>query len=174
MADGCTDPATISAWRSETLKAITRTEESQKLQEQQIQAMTMDMFESLSETFPVVFGNLESMNTFYEQVMQPALKLAITLQGACSTYCFDIAESPFTKFKPLTTDQIKDHCMIDIKTRMTLKPNAGVVADENGVFGRCIMMLEPGLYRINKGKEDSTLRQRVYLVELDHPIRKRK
>ena len=57
---------------------------------------------------------------------------------------------------------------------MTLKPTTGVVADKNGVFGKCIIMLEPQLYRINKGKEDSTLRQGVYLVQLDHPIAKRK
>ena len=174
MADGCTDPATITAWRSETLKAITRTEESQKLQEKQIQAMTMDMFASLSETFPVVFGDMESMNRFHEQVMQPASKLAITLQGSCSIYCFHITKAPFSKFKPLTTNRIKNNCMIDVKTRMTIKPNTGVVADESGVFGKFIMMLEPGLYRVNKGKEDSTLRQPVYLVELDHPITKRK
>ena len=174
MADGCTDSATVSAWRSETLKAITRTEESQKLQEEQIQAMTMDMFESLSETFPVVFGDLERMKRFQDQVMQPASKLAITLRGSCSTYCFHITGTPFPRFKPLTTNRIRDECMIDVKTRMTLKPNTGVVADESGVFGKFIMMLEPGLYRVNKGKEDSTLRRGVFLVELDHPITKRK
>ena len=62
--------------------------------------------------------------------------------------------------------------MIDIKTRMTLKPNTGVVADKNGVFGKCVIMLEPVLYRVNEGKKDSTLRQGAFLVELDHPITK--
>ncbi len=136
--------------------------------------MTMDMFESLSKTFPVVFGNWESMKRFHELVMQPASKLAITLQGSCSTYWFRLAEAPFQEFRPLTTDLIKDYRMIDIKTRMTLKPNTGVVADKNDVFGKCIIMLEPILYRANKGREDSTLRQGVFLVELDHPITKSK
>ncbi len=173
-ADGRIDPATISAWRSETLKAIARTEESQKLQEKQIEAMTMDMFRSLSQTFPVVFGNWDSMKRFHEQVMEPASKLAVMLRGSCSAYWFHITEAPFLNFKPLTTNQIKANCMIDVKTRMTLKPNTGVVADKNGVFGKCIIMLEPTLYRVNKGKEDSELRQGVFLVELDHPITKRK
>ena len=173
MADDWTDPATISAWRSETLKAIARTEESRKLQEQEIQAMTVNMFKYLSETFPVVFGNPESMQRFHEQVMQPALKLATTLRGSCSTYRFSIAQAPFQKFEPLTTNMLKDNCMIDVKTRIHLKPNTGVVADKNDVFGRCIIMLEPVLYRVNKGKEDSTLRQGAFLVELDHPIAKR-
>ena len=136
--------------------------------------MTMDMFESLSGTLPIVFGNPESMKRFHEQIMQPASKLATTLRASCSTYWFQIAETPFPKFNPLTTNLIRTNRMIDLKTRMTLKPNAGLVADENGVFGKLIMMLEPGLYRVNKGKEDSTLRPCVYLVELDHPITKRK
>lgn len=135
--------------------------------------MTMDMFESLSETLPVVFGNPESMKRFHEQIMQPASKLATILQASCSTYCFQIAEVPFPNFKPLTTDHIKGNGMIDIRTRMTLKPNAVVVADDNGVFAKCIMMLEPELYRVNKDKMDSKLRQGMYLVELDHPITKR-
>ena len=134
----------------------------------------MDMFESLSETLPIVFGNPESMKRFHKQIMQPASKLATTLQASCSNYCFQIAEAPFPKFDPLTTNHIQSNGMIDVKTRMTLKPNTGVVADDNGVIGKFIMMLEPGLYRVNKGKEDSTLRQGVFLVELHHPITKRK
>ena len=57
---------------------------------------------------------------------------------------------------------------------MTLKPNTVVVADQNGVFGKFIIMLEPTLYRVNMGKKDSILRQDVFLVELDHPITKRR
>ena len=144
------------------------------MQEKQIQAITMDMFESLSETLPVVFGNLESMDRFHEQIMQPASKLATTLRASCSTYRFQIAEAPFPNFKPVTTNFIKTNSMIDVKTRMTLKPNTSVVADENGVFGKCIMMLEPTLYRVSKDKRNSKLRQGAYLVELDHPITKRK
>ena len=161
-------------WRSETVKAIARTEESRKLREEQIQAMTVNMFKYLSETFPVVFGNLANMGSFYEQVMQPASKLATKLRASCSTYGFYFAGAAFEKFEPLTTTMLKDHCMIDVKTRMTLKPNTGVVADKNGVFGKCIIMLEPALYRVNKGKEHSILRQGVFLIELDHPITKRK
>ncbi|KAK0514032.1 hypothetical protein JMJ35_003754 [Cladonia borealis] len=168
------DRATIAAWRSETFKAIARTEESQQLREKQIQAMTMSMSESFSETFPVVFGNSERMERFHIQVMEPASKLATTLRESCSTYWFHITETPFLEFKPLTANQIKSNCMVDIKTRMTLKPNTGVVADKNGVCGKCIIMLEPVLYRVNEGKKDSTLRKGAFLVELDHPITKRK
>ena len=120
--------------------------------------MTVNMFKYLSETFPVVFGNPGSMERFHEQVMQPASKLATKLRGSCSTYRFYIPEAPFQKFQPFTTDMLKDNCMIDVKTRMTLKPNTGVVSDKNGVFGKCVIMLEPILYRVNKGKKDSTLR----------------
>ena len=136
--------------------------------------MTIDMFESLSETFPIVFGNWEGMDRFYVQVMEPAAKLATTLRGSCSTYLFHISEIPFPKFKPLTIDLIKNNRVIDAKTTMTLKPNSGMVADKYGVFGKCIIMLEPVLYRVNKGKEDSTLRQALYLVQLDHPLAKGK
>ena len=161
-------------WQSETFKAIARTEESRKLREEQIQTMTVDMFKNLSETFPVVFGKMASLGSFYEQVMQPASKLAIKLRASCSTYGFCFPGAAFEKFEPVTTTMLKDHCMIDVKTRMTLKPNTGVVADKNGVFGKCIIMLEPGLYRVNKGKEHSILRQDAILIELDHPITKRK
>ena len=134
--------------------------------------MTKDLFKSLSVIFPVVFGDLESMKRFHVQVMQPASKFAITLQGSCSNYWFGITEYLLQDFRPLTTDMIKDYRMIDFKTRMPLKPNTGVVADKNGVFGKCIIQLEPQLYRINTGKEPYVLRQGVYLVELDHPITK--
>lgn len=134
--------------------------------------MTLDMFESLSETFPIVFGNSEAMNRFRVQVMEPASKLATTLRGSCSTYLFQIAKSPFPKFNSLTMNLIRNNCMIDAKTRMTLKPNTGMVADKHGVLGKCIIMLEPELYRVNEDKEDSKLRRGTYLVGLDHPIAK--
>ena len=106
--------------------------------------------------------------------MQPASKLATTLQASCSDYWFQIDEAPFAKSEPLKLNHIHSNVMIDVKTRVSLKPNTGVVADDNGVLGKCIMMLEPELYRINKEKGDSILRQGVYLVKLDHSITKRK
>ncbi len=73
--------------------------------------------------------------------------------------------------KPVTTDLLKVFRIIDSKSERELKPNSAVIADENGIIGKFILCLEPGLYRQIKGKK-TTLHQEMFLVELNHPLPK--
>ena len=114
------------------------------------------------------------METFHEQVMEPASKLATKIRTSSSVYTFQLNKIPFPNWKPLTSILAKNNSIIDVKTGKTLKPNTHVILDKDGVTGRYIIMLEPTLYRVNTGQEDLMLRQGVYLAEFDHPITKHK
>ena len=161
-------------WRSETLKALTATPEREELHTKQVRRMAKYMFESLSQTFPKLFGNPGCCERFYHQVMISAAKLGSKIQTSSSIYKLQMAENPAARFGKLKTEFIKQYSLLDNWTRITLKSTSAVVADEEGVFGQIVIPLEPGLYRVNQGKEDTTLRKEVYLVELDEPLVKRK
>ena len=104
--------------------------------------------------------------------MRPAAKLAAEIQTSASNYNFSIPESPLTNFKPVMADYLNSVKMVDIKSGRHLKPDSAVLGDKDGILGKIIICLEPGLYRAIKGKE-TTLRQALYLVELNHPLGKR-
>lgn len=104
--------------------------------------------------------------------MVPAAKLAATIRMSTSDYVFSIPRAPLTKFMPATTDMLKTHKMIDYKSGRQLKPDSAVVADEDGMIGDLILSLEPGLYRVIKGKK-TTLHQELFFVVLHHPLGKR-
>lgn len=119
-----------------------------------------------------MFSGRETHATFYDQVLFPAVKLANTIRMSTSDYVFSIPRSPLTKFMPATKDMLKTHKMIDYKSGRQLKPDSPVVADQDGTIGNFILSLEPGLYRVVKGKK-TTLHQELFLVELHHPLGKR-
>lgn len=134
--------------------------------------MNSRLFKELSKSLPNLFSGPQSHATFYDQVLLPAVKLANTIRMSTSDYVFSIQESPIKKFRPVITESLEMHKMINFKSGKQLKPDSAVVADEDGIIGDFIIGLEPGLYRVIKGK-DTTLRQGMFLVELNHPLGKR-
>ena len=114
----------------------------------------------------------DSMERFYQQVLEPAAKVATMIQTSASTYRYSMSDHPFRKWEPLSLRHMKTHRMLDIKNGSYLKANAAVVADEQGIIGKFIIPLEPGLYRMKEGKDETRLRQVTYLVELNHPVAK--
>ena len=135
--------------------------------------MNSHLFQELGRTFPKMFARSDSMIRFYQQVLKPAANVATTIRTSASTYAYPIAETPFRKWGPLGLEHMKTYKMLDMKTGSYLKPNAAVVADEQGIIGKFIIPLEPGLYRTKEGKDETTLRPVLYLVKLDHPVAKR-
>lgn len=121
----------------------------------------------------MVFSGRERTRTFYVQVMLPAVKLAAKIQTSASDYELGVLPvSHLTTFEPLITDHLKLYKMFDIKSGKHLKPDCAVVADTDGVIGRIVMLLEPGLDRRIDGKKKMLL-QPMFLVELNHPLEKR-
>ena len=113
------------------------------------------------------------MIRFYLQVLMPAAKVATTFRTSTSTYKYAMADNPFQDWPPLGLRHMKTHKMLDLKNGSYLKPNAAVVADEEGTIGKFIIPLEPGLYRTKRGGDETTLRPVIHLVELNHPVAKR-
>lgn len=159
-------------WRSETLKGIAATSKCKQMREEQVQIITTQMFETLSQIFPIMFGNSESRLRFYGQVMGPAAKFATQLRVSSSMYKLALGNDPFSNWLPLTPKFLKLYALVDIKTRGTLKPNSTVSTDREGVFGKIVILLEPGLYRHLNGGEEIELRQQAFLVDLHHPLKK--
>lgn len=162
----------IASWRSETLKALVKTTKCVNHFHQQSQCLNNDLFKRLSVALPGLFSGRQAHATFYDQVLLPAVKLANTMRMSTSEYVVSIQDSLLTKFKPVTIDTLRMRKMVDSKSEKHLKPDSPIVADNDGVIGKVIICLEPGLYRVTKGKE-TTLQQETILVELYHPLAKR-
>lgn len=138
----------------------------------QAQDLNSRLFKELSEALPTLFSGMQTHATFYDRVLLPAVKLANTVRMSTSDYVLSIPELPFTAHKPIITDLLKVHKMLDLESGRHLKPDSAVVANKDGVIGDFVLCLEPGLSRVIKGKE-TTLRQAIFLVKLNHPLGKR-
>lgn len=112
------------------------------------------------------------MESFYQQVLEPAAKVATMIQTSASTYRYSMSDHPFRYWEPLGLRHMKTHTMLDIKNGGYLKANAAVIADNQGNIGKFIIPLEPGLYRMKDGKMEKILRPVTYLVELNNPVAK--
>ena len=162
----------IASWRSETLKALDTTTACERYCEQQSQKLNRKLLTKLSMTFPVLFSGPQVHALFYEQVLLPAVKLANMIRMSTSDYGVWLPETLFTKYPPATMNMLATRKMVDFQTGKHLKPDSAVVADKDGAIGDVIICLEPGPYRVNKGKK-MTLQQDTILVELFHPLGKR-
>ena len=162
----------IASWRSETLSAISKTEDCLEHGNKQAHDLNSRLFRELSKALPFVFFSKEAHVTFFEQVLVPAIQLASEIRKSSSEYAFSMPESPTTIFKPCTIDLLEVHKMVDSMSGKQVKPDSAVVANEDGVIGKCMICLEPSFSRVNDGKE-TTLRQDTFLVKLDQPMGKR-
>ncbi len=169
------DSTSINTWRSETLNALTTTTDFSKYKDDLLQSITTDLFESLSEIFPIIMNNHESMMRLYWQIMQPAAKLAVKVQVSVSTYRFrrTLTKNPLMHYV-IGVSHLQANKFIDITTNKTLKPDSAVIPNKDGNIGQALMLLEPALVRLDQNDKDIDLRKAVYLVELDAPIRKRR
>ncbi|MCJ1244452.1 hypothetical protein MMC30_001650 [Trapelia coarctata] len=167
------DNTTIRNWRSETLKALANDKRMQVVG----QDVANEIFRVLEQIFPIVRGQRESFMRLYERIIVPAIKLAIDIQVSSALYRFlpDSLEELVLECGKVRIDALKQVGMIDVKTRKTLRLDSPVVADEQGYIGKLLFLVEPQLLRRNDVPEKTTyLRQAMYLVELFHPLEKRK
>lgn len=134
--------------------------------------MNNQLFRELGWTFPIFFTRRDSMENFYQHVLEPAANVATMIQTSASTYRYSMQDHPFRKWEPLCLRHMKTHRMLDIKNGSYLKTNAAVIADKQGIIGKFIIPLEPSLYRTKEGQGTTLLRRVTYLVELNHPVAK--
>lgn len=136
-----------------------------------------EIFRALEQIFPIVRGQGDSLMRLFQKVVTPAIKLAMDMQVSCARYRFypDMLEEMELDLGKVRIGVLKQTGMIDVKTRKTLRLDSPVVADEQGYIGRVLFVVEPELVRRNNGPEKNTyLRQSTYLLQLDHPLEKRK
>ena len=162
----------IASWRSETLKALGKTTTWKHCCEQQALELNVTLFKKLSSCLPVFFSSIETRESFYNQVLLPAVEPANTIKMSTSEYTFSLPRFTLASRKPVTMETLRTCKMLDLQTRKHLKSDSAVLADENGVIGDFIMLLEPALRCVNRDKA-TVLHQGTVLVKLSHPLGKR-
>ena len=169
-----TDSVAIARWRSETLKALNKTTKCGDYYQQQLQELNSSLLRKLFMALPVLFSGPQTHATFYDQVLHPAVKLANAIRMSTTDYVISIPESLTINSRPVAVakDMLERHKIVDSKSGKQLKPNSALVVDKDGVIGNFIVLLEPTLYRVIKGKE-TNLHLGTILVELNHPLPKR-
>lgn len=121
---------------------------------------------------PELFSGPQAHDTFYDQVLLPAVELANAIKMSTTEYVFVLPQFFLDKFEPAIIDVLKTGKMVDSQTGKHLKPGSAVVTDKDGVIGHFIISLEPELCRVIRGQK-TTLNQGTILVELYHPLAKR-
>ena len=160
-------------WRSETLQALAAITEQVYLKQRQASYINDRLFDELGEVFPFLFHQ-QKKTTFFQKVTLPAANLAVAIRGSTTTYSFVPPEGPNEKLKAAQKQDLKEYRLVDIKTAKHLKPSSMVVADGDGGIGDAIMIFEPALFRIDRDGKETVLLPQMILVELSHPLGKRK
>ena len=134
--------------------------------------LAKEIFETLEKKFPVISRQRQSLERLYEKVVRPSFKLAINLQGSSTSYKFapDMIGPSTYSFNHIPARLLGKSTLIDVSTRKTLKRDRPVVADTHGCIRKPLLLVEPGLFRLNGAEEDATeLRQPTictYLLQL--------
>ena len=111
----------------------------------------------------------------HEEVVLPAVKLSLAIKHSSTQYEFSPRVTSFPSFtnEPVVLEHLSCLTTIDVSSRKTLKPHSPVIVLEDGNIGRTILLLEPGLCRINREAEgNKSLRHPVCLIELAKPMKK--
>ena len=164
--------ANIDTWRSEALTSLSSLEDFDGYKEQNIQRVSWEIFDSLTSYFPIISLQKDSLDKFRDQVIRPAVELALKIQTSMSTYRFIMPNFAVQNCKPVNvTDLYSDYRFIDTESLKTLKPTTQTVADQNGFIGETVLPFEPVLQRQNEGAKSTLLCQGTYLISLDAPLK---
>ncbi|MCJ1404054.1 hypothetical protein MMC11_007278 [Xylographa trunciseda] len=170
------DSSVINKWRSETLLSFTATPEFAQELNRQVQAISNTLKEALRENFPILIFLDDCFTKLQEQIVKPAVDLAIVMQKLPVLYGL----IPQLSFPPISVDQILFpaalECAVvkDMATRKTLTLRSKVVSDKHGCVGDRVMMTEPGLVRYGTDVQtEVVVRKPQLVVYLKEPLDKR-
>ena len=161
-------------WRSETLRALAATKICENQKQEEVWRVTKHVFQRLGSVLPIVRGKENSFWRLYKSVMLPAAELATKMQISATCYRVCVYREPFQNYFAVTVNRLKALKMIDVATRKTIRPESAVRADSDGCYGKFLIPLEAGLFRVDKDDKEIQLRQRVYLMELFSPLDQRR
>ncbi|KAI4195682.1 MAG: hypothetical protein LQ346_003375 [Caloplaca aetnensis] len=171
-----TDPKSINIWRSETLNALSATQDVQQGRRKAVECATRSIFERVAEYLPIIINSQQSLNSLRNRVVAPAAKLADTIRTSSTTYEFKYTTKMLLSITAynVTQQNLSGYRLVDIDTRKTLKPDSPVEASGNGQIGSGIMVLAPALYRCDPGREALQIVKATFLIQLFKPLGRRR
>ena len=131
------------------------------------------LFVELSKTLPILFGRPQAHHSFDTQILRPAVSLANTVQESTTKYAWTLPKRIIGEGTPVSKDDLEIHKIMDMKTGKCLKPDSLVTADQQGVIGTAVLMIEPCLGLMNGERQWNTLRQGMSIVNLKFPLGQR-
>ncbi|KAG6994105.1 hypothetical protein G7Y79_00047g083310 [Physcia stellaris] len=169
------EPATIRAWRSETLAALAKTSRFPAAVGKGKIILTNRIYDALCKVFPIISGRQSSLETLYHKIITPAVELAITMQTSATSYRFEPRLSRNSLFKRVAVPKthLGHYRMIDAATGKTLKLDSPITPNKDGDIGDEIMVVTPGLLRRDAEKMVPLMPENV-LVELYEPLGRRR
>ena len=163
----------INRWRSETLRALVNVPKIAQGRTDWINHASTDLLRYLSSWFLPVRGQKNSLGSLSESIILPAVRLADSVQLSSMQYDFSKIDDPVLHVREQTVEALVKYKVIDVLTRKTVKPNSPIVADENGLIGEPIILLEPGLYRVS-GRQSLKLRPATVVFRFNNPVRRQR
>ena len=179
------DITSIGTWRSEALNAICATPEFALRQKEAARENTQEAVEFLRPLLPNL--KKDAMAVFHSEITETAIKFASTMRRSSAYYHFVFRLSPNShvsqlsnrpslpspgKGVPLLPSDLVKVNVLDMESRMTLKPNMALNINKDGSIGRTILIIHPALYR-RTSTEEILLRKQVVLTELPKTFERR-
>ena len=179
------DITSIGKWRSEALNAICATPEFALRQKEAARENTQEAVEFLQPLLPNL--KKDAMAVFHSEITETAIKFASTMRRSSAYYHFVFRLGPNShvsqlsnrpslpspgKGIPLLLSDLDKVNVLDMESRVTLKPNMALNKNKDGSIGRTIMIIHPALYR-RTATEEILLRKQLVLTELPKTFERR-
>lgn len=170
------DPKTIRAWKAETLTAIAASVEYKQDRAEATNKLRISLITAVASVLPGVVESEPSQKNLFEKVIEPAVDLAVKIQTSAAEYRFNprIAMKGQLGRRSVTSSDIPDFKIVDIKSGKHLRADSQVVPDNNGRIGDRLLILTPALVRCRPGSRSVRLSQEAILVELNSPLGRRR
>ncbi|KAL8945800.1 MAG: hypothetical protein Q9222_007711 [Ikaeria aurantiellina] len=170
------DDEFIDGWRSDTLSALSTSGKLQRSRRNASHEIVQEVLDTVEPFFPSIRNTKGTVQRLLEKVVNPAVALATMIQTSSTKYKFfpDITSRNLLSTYTLNKDDLSIAKLIDVSTRRTLKVDSPFQADEQGQIGTQIMLLAPGLYRINTSTAPLPLVKEIKLIELFKPLGRRR
>ncbi|KAK3178858.1 hypothetical protein OEA41_000995 [Lepraria neglecta] len=171
--------------KREALNAICATPEFALRQKEAARENTQEAVEFLQPLLPNL--KKDAMAVFHSEITETAIKFASTMRRSSAYYHFVFRLGPNShvsqlsnrpslpspgKGVPLFPSDLDKVNVLDMESRMTLKPNMALNINKDGSIGRTILIIHPALYR-RAATEEILLRKQVALTELPKTFERR-
>ncbi|KAL9031250.1 MAG: hypothetical protein Q9196_000718 [Gyalolechia fulgens] len=162
------DSSRIQHLRSEILKGYSKSKLFDETCAQTMLAMTEAVLEAVDAILPGHEDDLGRKIRFEERVLRPAVDLAVAMKTSITLYSFSnyLTHESRLKQVPLPSFALQGYRMINIDTRETLRAEKASKLDNDGVVGYQVLLLAPGLHRLDSRTPAKRLTPDVVCVKV--------